>query len=377
MQNNVKELKRGELLFKEGDSADKVFFVQSGRVSLYIERNGKKVEIDQVTGSHAVGELGVLGTAKQPYSAEAQVATKVLEIPVPVLKAMHEGSAAILKLLIKSSLEGLKAARQKIRNYKMEHDDSSPCPQMLIPKVFCLYPILADHLGKKNEEGHWILSWQALKTYSTRMFLESPQRIQSGLELLKKLGYVELTTIINEDEEEELNDIIFKEIQTIEDFGEFYQYHLYKPGRSEAIYVDDIAFKIIKVLVGLSLNAEINHKGAAVVNYDEVIKEVKKQARIDVKNTHWDLLEKKGLLVQRKQQGESLKLLFDKEEFIKTAVFWAFIHEIDQWNEKGYIDFTVKKEEVVDDGPGNCSECGGEIQGAQKFCHHCGHNLFQ
>lgn len=257
----------------------------------------------------------------------------------------------------------------------MEHDDASPCPQMLIPKIFCIYPILAQHLGKKNEDGTIVLPWQTLKTYSTRMFLESPQRIQSGLELLKKLGYLELTTIINEDEEEELNDIIFKEVQTIEDFAEFYQYYLYKPGRSEVIYVDEMAFKIIKVLVGMSINAEVNHKGAAVINYEDVIKEVKAKTKIDIKNTHWDLLEKKGLLVQRKQQGEILKLLFDKGEFIKTAVFWAFINEINQWNEKGYIDFSVKEEKVDNDGPGSCPECGGEIQASQKFCHHCGHNL--
>ncbi|MCB0356603.1 MAG: cyclic nucleotide-binding domain-containing protein [Bdellovibrionales bacterium] len=372
---NIKEIKRGESLFKEGEVAEKVYFVQSGRVSIFIERNGKKIEIDQAIGSQAVGELAVLGNVKQIYSAEAVVNTKVLEIPVALLKTMLDSAAPGLKLLVKSSLEGLKNARQKIRNYKMENDDTSPCPQMLIPKIFTIYPLLAAHLGKKNPDNCWVLSWQALKTYSTRMFLESPQRIQSGLELLKKLGYLELTTRINEDEEEELNDIIFKEIQTIEDFAEFYQYHLYKPGRSEAIYVDDIAFKIIKVLVGLSINAEVNHKGAAVLDYDEVLKQVKAKAHIEVKNTHWDLLEKKGLLVQRKQQGDKLQLLLDKDEFLKTAVFWAFISEIDQWNKKGYIDFSIKEEKQENAGPISCSSCGGEIQGQQKFCHHCGASL--
>lgn len=371
---NIKELKRGESLFKEGDVADKIFFVQSGRVSIFIERNGKKIEIDQITGSQAVGELGLVGIAKQPYSAEAIVGTKVLEIPMALLKAQQEAAVPGLKFLLKSSIDLLKLTRQKVRNFKME-SDGSPCPQMLIPKVFCLFPILANHLGKKNTDGCWVLSWQSLKTYSTRMFLESPQRILSGLELLKKLGYVDLKTVINEDEEEELNEIIFKEIQTIEDFAEFYQYHLYKPGRSESIYVDEIAFKIIKVLVALSINEPVNHKGAVAISYDIVTKEIKSKTGIDLKNTHLDLLEKKGLFVERKTQNEVVNLLFDKQEFLKIAIFWAFINEIDSWNKKGFIDFKIVEEKVQNEGPSSCPECGGVIEGVQKFCHHCGCNL--
>ncbi|MCB9024919.1 MAG: cyclic nucleotide-binding domain-containing protein [Bdellovibrionaceae bacterium] len=109
---NIKELKRGESLFKEGDVADKIFFVQSGRVSIFIERNGKKIEIDQITGSQAVGELGLVGIAKQPYSAEAIVGTKVLEIPMALLKAQQEAAVPGLKFLLKSSIDLLKLTRQ-------------------------------------------------------------------------------------------------------------------------------------------------------------------------------------------------------------------------------------------------------------------------
>ena len=200
--------------------------------------------------------------------------------------------------------------------------------------------------------------------------------MQSGLELLKKLGYAEITTHVNEEGEEELKDITFKDIATVEAFADFYQYHLYKPGRSEAMYVDELAFKIIKGFVALSINTEVNHRGAVDLSYDDVIKHMKEKHRIDLKNTHLDLLEKKGLLVQRKSTDNGLRLLFDKDEFIKTAVYWAFIHEIDQWNTKGYIDFKPPKEESVQgEGGSSCPECQGEIKAEQKFCHHCGSKL--
>jgi hypothetical protein len=35
----------------------------------------------------------------------------------------------------------------------------------------------------------------------------------------------------------------------IEEFAEFYQYNLYKPGKSEIIYVDAMALKVATALV--------------------------------------------------------------------------------------------------------------------------------
>lgn len=371
---NIKEFKRGDILFKEGDNLTQVLFIQSGKVSIFVERNGKKMEIEQLVGSQVLGENSLLGSGRQAYSAEAMGPTKILEIPTEHLKGLVEKSSPVIKLLTKSTIEGVKQSRQKIRSTKME-SDPSPLPQMHIPKLFALFPILAQHIGKPTEEGGYVVSWQSLKTYAIRMFLEPPQRIQSGLELLKKLGYVELKTVLNEEtNEEELSEVTFLEIKTIEDFAEFYQYHLYKPGRAEVIYVDEMAFKIIKVLVAMSIHLEVDFKESVTLKYDDVLKEVKNKAGLDLKNTHWDLLEKKGLFVQRKSQESGLELKLNKEEFIKTAVFWAFIKEINSWNEKGFIDFTEEKTEVGASGA-QCPECDSVITEEQKFCSNCGFKL--
>ena len=147
---NIKQFNRGEILFKENDSSEFVYFIQSGRVSLYIERNGKKIEIDQLGGSQVVGELVVLGVSKQPYSAEALGTVKVLEVPVKLLKSLQEGAAPGIKLLVRSTTECLKQARQKMRSVKMEQDNS-PCPQVMVPKLFSLFVLMAKHIGKAGQ----------------------------------------------------------------------------------------------------------------------------------------------------------------------------------------------------------------------------------
>ncbi len=371
---NIKQFNKGDLIFKEGESIDKVCFIQSGRVSLFIERNQKRIEIEQLSSSQVLGELGALSNGKHGFSACALAPTKILEVPTEILAPQLEKTAPVIKLLLKSTIEGVKQIRQKMKGIKMEQEEIS-CPQVLIPKLFAMYPILARHLGKVNEESQeYKVSWQALKTYTTRMFLESPQRVQSGLELLKKLGYVDIHTALDENEEEVISDIIFREVQTIEDFAEFYQYHLYKPGRAEILYLDEVAFKIVKVVAGMAYPHSPDHRDSVSLDYDKVLEEVKKKAGVDIKNTHWDLLEKKGLYVQRKSREQGLTLQLNKDEFIKTAIFWAFIKEIESWNQKGFIDFTQEKQ-VASVSTLGCPDCSTPITAEQKFCQNCGAKL--
>ena len=118
---SVKEFKRGEVLFKEGEPADKLYVIQSGRVLLYLERQGKKVEIEELKTSQVVGEMAAIGGSKHPFSAECQSPTKVLELPAKVIQTQNESSPAGIKIILKSVLEALKQARNKINNISNRH----------------------------------------------------------------------------------------------------------------------------------------------------------------------------------------------------------------------------------------------------------------
>jgi len=371
---NIKVVNKGELVFKEGEAQEKIYFIQSGRVSLYLERSGKRVEIDQLSTSHVLGESSYLSKGKHSYSVMALAPTKLLEVPTEFLVQQIEKSPSAIKLFVKSIIEVLKLTRQKLKSSKMENEEIA-LPQLLIPKMFSMLALIAKHLGKWSEEKkEFEVSWQALKTYTTRMFLESPQRVQLCLELLKKLGYVEITMSRDENEEEIFDKVLFREVGIIEEFADFYQFHLYKPGRSEIIYIDEMAFKIVKVLAAMAYPLPVDHRQAVSLDYEKVIEEMKKKTKLELKNTHLDLLEKKGLFVQRKSTEKGLLLQLNKEEFIKNAIFWAFLKEIDSLNTKVFVDFAFEKE-VTSGASFTCSDCQSPITSEQKFCPNCGVKL--
>jgi hypothetical protein len=237
--------------------------------------------------------------------------------------------------------------------------------------------LIARHIGKKNpsKPDEIIVAWNALKLYANRFFGEAPQRLRTLMDLLAKLKYAELKIVKTEEGEEDVGDITLNRVQVFEDFAEFYQYHLFKGSRAEAIFVDPLALKVARAMVEISEGAPINHKGASTLDYQVVLNECKTKYRIDLKNTHLDVLEKKGLFVQRKSYDDGrLELSFDRAEFVKMVQYWSIIFEIDKWNDKGFVDLN-EKEEAAASFNGECPGCKGKIETEHKFCPHCGFKM--
>ena len=375
--DGVKKLKRGEILFKEGDAPTHVYMIQTGKMALLSERSGKPLEVAVLGPSQVIGEQAMFSaTARHEFTAEAQQETKLLEVPIELMKAQLEKCPPGIKLLVKSNSDEIKQQRKQAKMSKAE-TEKIPCPQGLIHRLFTQVHLISRHIGKKDAENpaKIMVAWNALKLYATRFFGESPQRLRSLMDLLAKLQLAELKMGKSEEGEEDLIDVNLLNVQLFEDFAEFYQYHLFKGSRAEAIFVDPLALKVAKALAEISTGAEVDHKGASKVDWTHVLNECKTKFRIDLKNTHLDALEKKGLFVKRKSFDDGrVELSFDRTEFVKMAQYWSIIHEIDKWNDKGFVDLNEKEEVAAAGGPA-CPQCAGPIEEKHKFCPHCGAKL--
>lgn len=371
---NVKKLKRGEQLFKEGEAVTAVYMIQSGKIGLMSERSGKSLEVLSMGAGTVIGEHALFMNARHEFSGEALQETKVLEVPLDVMKAQFDKCLPGIKIMLKSVGEEVRQSRKQTKMSKLE-SEKVPCPQGVIHRMFTEVHLIARHIGKRDE-GNVTVAWDALKLYASRFFGESPQRLRGMMDLLLKLKMAEFTVRKTEEGEEELSDVKILGVQGLEDFAEFYQYHLFKGSRAEAIYVDPLALKVARAFSELSAGAEVDHKGASRLDWSQLLADCKSKFRLDVKNTHLDSLERKGLFVKRQSFDDGrMQISFDRTEFVKMSTFWAIIFEIDKWNEKGFVDLH-EKEEQAQAGADSCPQCTGVIDvKTQKFCPHCGFKL--
>ncbi|MCB0414388.1 MAG: cyclic nucleotide-binding domain-containing protein [Bdellovibrionales bacterium] len=389
MADGTIQLKRGEKLFEEGKSIDSLYVIQSGRVSAFVERSGKKTELFQVGPPQVFGEEALFGGGKFGFTVEATNAVQILKVPIAVFKKQIDESSAGNKILFKSLSEEVKRLRSLLRSQKMENE-AVPCPEMLIPRVFGGIAIAGQHVGKSliedlpegfesksplHDGSSRQIGWSQLKVYSTRFFMESPNRILNALQILANLDYVELFYIKNEDEEDELDNIYIHKPQEIEHFADFFQYHLYKPGRSEIIYPEKMATLAANSIVEFSKESQPDFRGVTRIEYSSFLDFFKSRQRAEFNNTYLNLLEKKGLFLQRKNTDQGLFLEFNRDEYIEAVQNWKFLEQIKIWNETGRVAAKVI-EAVVEEGAANsCPDCGAEVSGVQKFCSECGYKL--
>jgi CRP-like cAMP-binding protein len=76
-----KTLQAGQRIFSEGDVADYIYFIDSGRISIFIEKFSSRQEIQELGPSEWFGEMAVFFKDKRTACAAALEDTVVLSIP--------------------------------------------------------------------------------------------------------------------------------------------------------------------------------------------------------------------------------------------------------------------------------------------------------
>jgi tryptophan 2,3-dioxygenase len=85
----------GELLFRQGDPADRVYLILEGTVAVYKERAERRVLIGRVGAGRCVGELALVRRAQRSATVAAETDVRVLEVDGARFLNLLESSPAL------------------------------------------------------------------------------------------------------------------------------------------------------------------------------------------------------------------------------------------------------------------------------------------
>lgn len=373
-QDSLKKLKKGEKIVLEGGSSPTLFFIQSGKFKAYLERGGKAIEVGTLGPQQVIGDQWIFSQSKSLYTYEALQESQVLQIPVEVMKAAFEKSNPALKIVIKSMADELKVARQAQRSKVLEAD-FSPMPTNQLARSLSLIHLGARHLGVRSDSSIE-LDWNLFRQSMQKFFMEPASRLKQWMILFKKKGLAQFEIKTSEEGEEDLGKILLKDVQHIEDFAEFFQHYYFKSPTHELIQFEESPYRAAKILAEVGEGLPVDHRKSTVVELSGVNEAYKKAFGVEFKASQFDHLERKGLFVKRQSFDDGrLTIAFDHAEFKRVAAFWELIKEVNQWNEKGF----VQPDEVITAVTGVaallCPSCEGELHMDHKFCPGCGFKI--
>ncbi|WP_413291540.1 cyclic nucleotide-binding domain-containing protein [Bdellovibrio sp. HCB337] len=379
---SMKTVKKGEVVYTEGDKIQNVLLIQTGAVNLCLARNKKNIDMFQVGASQILGEQVLIGQNTHVTTAIATTETKYLEIPVDAFKAQFESSPQMFKIIMKSLTERLKTATADVKSSRMEKD-GTPCPEDQIARVFGTIFHAANHKGEKRNE-RVVIDWGLFRQYSQRVFGESLKRLEQAVNILVKLKLA-MYEMGKDPDDLEGPELIQKlhifDMTAIENFFEFYQYYYFKGGKSEVIKIEDTVVTILGGLLSCAEGQPLDRFGVVSVPFPKIVDYFKNELGMNFTPDTLTRLENKGLFAKRKTMSgnNEVQLQFELKEFTGFHKNWRVLREVDKWNEKGFVDpQEPEKKPVKKAAAGSsikCPSCSADAQEGQKFCGECGHKL--
>lgn len=225
----IKHLKKGELLFSEGDSSKAMYFVQYGTLRLFKRKNNSAIEIGMIHKGELVGEMGFLDGGPRSASAEAMYDCELVEISNTQLQEQLKVLPSWLMTLLKTIVNRLRSANTKIRQLETTssqltygRDGATQVytflPQSDVMKL-CLSILLIGSRSVRNETSPVKIKQTLIQRYAGQILNIHTNKIAAGLDVLEKVGILAIEKV--QDSKGEKIEFLLKDIELLETFLHF------------------------------------------------------------------------------------------------------------------------------------------------------------
>lgn len=75
-----KSLKEGDVLFREGDTGAEIFIIESGKIRITKQADGKRVVLAELGPGESVGEMAILLSKPRTATAEAITDSELISV---------------------------------------------------------------------------------------------------------------------------------------------------------------------------------------------------------------------------------------------------------------------------------------------------------
>ena len=321
MAGQIKELKQGEILFREGDASDCLYVIKKGMIAVTKAKGAGEIELAVLKPGEMSGEMAFFDSSPRSAGGKAKTNATVIVLPFSALYAQFQNFPEWLKAMVKTINSKLRDANKKIKNLEQSSkEDNTLFPPHLITRLCAIISLVTYKCGEKVEEGYVVPFW-TLRNYCIQIFQQPTNKLDKILLALQELN---LTKVEDLGEGKKRITVLNQGLLTR--FVDWYNEYLFKE-ESKRITIEEKELPILKALSHYGNKLEPDAKGVVKVNLTEIQNNSMKDLGYLVSVNDSDSLVEKGLAQDKQSsEGGAITQDFVLKDIDKILPFWEIIH---------------------------------------------------
>jgi CRP/FNR family cyclic AMP-dependent transcriptional regulator len=319
MAGGVRQIKKGEILFREGDPSDAMYVIKKGSIAITKAKGSSEIILAELKPGEMLGEMAFFDNKPRSASAKANQDSEVISLPFSSLHAQFKTFPEWLKAMVKTVNSHLRDANQTIKNLQTaSKDDQEMFPPHTITCLCAIISLVGYKSGEKTSDGILIPS-SVLRNYTIQIFKQPTFKMDRMMEMLSGMGYMRV-----EDLGEGRRKLTILKHSELTGFVDWYNEYLFKE-ESKRVTIEEKEMPCLKALIFYGNKATKDEKGRVVVNLTEIQNNSMKDLSqvIDV-NAPNSLIEK-GLCEEKQTKEGHLTMGLNIDEISRITPYWQLV----------------------------------------------------
>ncbi|MCB0364861.1 MAG: Crp/Fnr family transcriptional regulator [Bdellovibrionaceae bacterium] len=321
--SGVRKLKKGEILFREGDPSDAMYVIKTGRIAITKAKGASEITLAELVAGEMLGEMAFFDNKPRSAGAMAAADAEVIALPFSALHAQFKTFPEWLKAMVKTVNSHLRNANQRIKNLESATSQSAEMfDDHSITRLCAIISLIGFKAGEKAEEGLVIPSG-LLRNYTIQIFQQPTHKMQKLMLTLQALGLMKI-----EDLGEGKQRLTILDHAKLTGFVDFYNKYLFTED-SKRITVLEKELPALRALRFYGQKQTPNDKGEVTVSLTDIQNNSMKDLNFLFQVNDADSLSEKGL-TQDKQSGEGgiITMAFVLKDIEEIVPYWEIVYTL-------------------------------------------------
>ena len=323
MAGQLKDLKKGDILFREGDPSDAMYVIKKGRIVITKTKGSGEIELAELVAGEMLGEMAFFDNKPRSAGARAKQDASVIALPFSALYAQFQTFPEWLKAMVRTINGKLRDANAKIKTLEKESAaETTAFNPYMITRLCAIIALIGYKSGQKEGDG-LVIPYYTLRNYCIQIFQAPTSKLDMMIDALSGMQIMKL-----EDLGEGKKKVTILKHEFLAKFVDWYNEYLFKD-ESKRVNITEKELPALRALVFYGQKQTPNEKGEVVVSLTDIQNNSMKDLGQLVNTSASDSLAEKGL-VQDKQSGEGgvLTQKFVLKDLETILPYWELVFQL-------------------------------------------------